>query len=549
MTSIRPPFRATGSVEAPMICRMIFDELCVLANGDIVCSCGDPAGLRVFGNARRDRIADVYDGPLYRAARRAQLADQPDSYCPVTRAFCGGRVSPADASDGEGGRAVRTLQLEPLSHCNLSCPGCPTTLFSVDPAYRPGRAAILPLAVMEDLIDQLPALEKLLFFNFGEPFLHPDAVPFLRYVRRTRPDVVIHTSTNGIPLDASKVAALANENLVDRIVFSIDGARDESYRAYRRRGDLGKALGALEALVAARERAGGGERLEVHWQYILFEWNDSDDEIEEARARAGEMGVPLKWVITHTPGASQRFRDGSPETARLFGNADCFEALTCDLRMKRILRRRASGRSMYVARIEPGRSGLRAPAGGRAAVPLTIRNESGAAWIASGPGPFRLGAKLLSLDGDLVKELGGVLLPGRTCRSGGGASLLYDVPAPSEPGSYALVFDVVEEGVCWFSERGSPLATIPFVVEPAGASPWDPVPLVDLVHRVHLGRSPGAEELSFCSAELLAGTPLEVIARHVAARSARGEEDAREARMDVLRSRAEPLFAETPSWM
>jgi len=528
-----------------MICRMIFDELCVLANGDIVCSCGDPAGLRVFGNVHRDRIADVYDGPRYRAARRLQLADQRDAYCPVTRAFCGGRVTPAGASDGERGRSVRTLQLEPLSHCNLRCPGCPTTLFSVDPAYRPGRAAVLSLAAMQNVVDQLPALEKLLFFNFGEPFLHPQALPFLRHVRRTRPDVVIHTSTNGIPLDASKVATLASEHLVDRIVFSIDGARGQSYRAYRRHGDLGKALGALEALVAARERAGVGERLEIHWQYILFEWNDSDGEIEEARARADGLGVPLKWVITHTPGASRRFRDGSPETERLFGGADCFEALTCDLRMRRILRGRALDRGMYVARIEPGRNSLRAPAGGRAAVDLTIRNESGMAWVASGPGPFRLGARLLTSGGDLVKELGGVLLPGSICRIGGVAGLLYDLPVPNEPGSYVLAFDVVEEGVRWFSERGSPLATIPFAVEPAGGSAWNPGPLVDLVHRVHLGRSPGNEELSFCSAELLAGTPLEVISRHVAARSA-FEEEAQEAKMDVLRSRAAPFFARSP---
>jgi hypothetical protein len=28
----------------PIICRMIFDKICVLANGDIVCSCHDSAG-------------------------------------------------------------------------------------------------------------------------------------------------------------------------------------------------------------------------------------------------------------------------------------------------------------------------------------------------------------------------------------------------------------------------------------------------------------------------------------------------------------------------
>jgi cellulase/cellobiase CelA1 len=62
---------------------MVFDELCVLANGDLVCSCGDPAGLRVYGNVHSDRIADIYNGPLYQEIRNWQLQSKPDSWCPV----------------------------------------------------------------------------------------------------------------------------------------------------------------------------------------------------------------------------------------------------------------------------------------------------------------------------------------------------------------------------------------------------------------------------------------------------------------------------------
>jgi Iron-sulfur cluster-binding domain len=74
-----------------MICQMIFDELCVLANGDIVCSCSDPSGIRVYGNVYRDRIADIYNGPMYQEMRRRQLTTKPDSWCPVNQSFCPGR--------------------------------------------------------------------------------------------------------------------------------------------------------------------------------------------------------------------------------------------------------------------------------------------------------------------------------------------------------------------------------------------------------------------------------------------------------------------------
>ncbi len=150
---------------ASMVCRMVFDELCVLANGDMVCSCGDPAGLRVYGNVHSDRIADVYNGPLYQEIRNWQLRSKPDSWCPVVGSLCGGRISRATAVDGATGRAVRMLQLEPISYCNLRCPACPVVHFDIDSAYAEDRANILPLETMLEVVDQLPDLEKILFYN------------------------------------------------------------------------------------------------------------------------------------------------------------------------------------------------------------------------------------------------------------------------------------------------------------------------------------------------------------------------------------------------
>ena len=358
-----------------MICRMIFDELCVLANGDIVCSCGDPSGIRVYGNVLRDRIAGVYDGARYREMRRYQLDAPVSSFCPVIGTPCGGRVSRATSSDREVGRIVKTLQLEPISYCNLKCPGCPATVMPVEPAYK-GRAAILPLKVMLDVVEQLPDLEKILFYNFGEPFLHSDAIPFLREVRRRRPDVILHTSTNGLPLTRTKIEALAGEALADRILFSIDGAREESYRRYRVKGSLARALANLRGLVEACERAGTRSRVDVIWQYILFEWNDTDEELEEARRLAAEIGVPLKWVFTHTPGASRRFTDGSEAAALLFSSADPYAALTCDARMQHLWKHLGVASGRYRAKLTPHPDALTVPAGGRALLRLGVENQS-----------------------------------------------------------------------------------------------------------------------------------------------------------------------------
>jgi hypothetical protein len=72
----------------PMICRSIFDEICVLVNGDIVCSCADPSGFRVYGYVYRNRLADIYNGPAYQEMRRWQPRAKPDSWCSFVNTSC-----------------------------------------------------------------------------------------------------------------------------------------------------------------------------------------------------------------------------------------------------------------------------------------------------------------------------------------------------------------------------------------------------------------------------------------------------------------------------
>jgi pyruvate-formate lyase-activating enzyme len=466
---VLPPHELAAQApgEAPVVCRMIFEELCVLSTGEIVCSCGDPAGLAVYGNVHRDRVEEVFRGRRYRRMRRWQLAAAPGSFCPVVRSRCGGRVSRATALDTEGGRTIRVLQLEPTSRCNLRCPGCPVTNFHVDPAYRAGRTATLPLATMLHVVDQLPDLEKLLFYDFGEPFLHPEAVPFLREVRRRRPDVTIHTSTNGLALSAEAIAAVAGEALADRVVFSIDGASEATYRRYRRGGSFETARGALAVLAEACTRAGTRERVDVVWQYILFEWNDGDEEIARARALAAGAGARLAFVVTHTAGASRRYVDGSPETARLLAGGDPYEALTCDARMKHLWRHGGVAGDRWRAGLACRPRALSGPAGGRVALAVDVRNDGRLAWGETGP-PVRLGLRLRTSGGRPLRELPGVALAPPALLPGTSVTLDADVPLPESPGLYELFVDVVEEGVCWFSDRGSAPLSLPLSVGPTG---------------------------------------------------------------------------------
>ena len=177
-----PQRRKPGDDSPPVVCRAVFEEMCLLANGDFVCSSCDTSGQRVYGNAFVDRVADVFNGQRYQEMRNWLLQSRPGSWCPAIQFHCPRRSStPGDADRGTD-NSVKLLKIEPVTYCNIKCPACPVvTDFVDDPVIRERRGhKILPVQVMLDVVDQLPDLQTLLYYNFGEPFLHKDTVPFLR---------------------------------------------------------------------------------------------------------------------------------------------------------------------------------------------------------------------------------------------------------------------------------------------------------------------------------------------------------------------------------
>ena len=99
---------------------------------------------------------------------------------------------------------------------------------------------------------------------------------------------------------------------IDEVTFSIDGATQASYEQYRQRGKLDVALRNLRAM--ADEKGKTGRDLPyLNWRYILFKWNDSDEELALARQLAQEIGIDrLCWEITDHPedSFSRRFAPG-----------------------------------------------------------------------------------------------------------------------------------------------------------------------------------------------------------------------------------------------
>lgn len=105
-----------------------------------------------------------------------------------------------------------------------------------------------------------------------------------------------------------------------------------------------------------------------------------------------------------------------------------------------------------------------------ATITARIRNASDQSWTQDLVNQINLGNHWLSEEGDVIshddarQRLPGRLDPGQVCE------LELSVHAPACEGKLILELDIVQEGVCWFSDHGSSTARQIVVVNRAGES-------------------------------------------------------------------------------
>lgn len=114
---------------------------------------------------------------------------------------------------------------------------------------------------------------------------------------------------------------------------------------------------------------------------------------------------------------------------------------------------------------------LRAGSGSRHRV--TVRNDGLRAW--PGDGSVAVACHWLSPAGEMVEWEGARTPTTRQVPPGASIELEVTVVAPDAPGRYLLLWDMVEEGVCWFSQVD------PTPTEPAAVWVYPPIPGVTLV--------------------------------------------------------------------
>ncbi len=184
--------------------------------------------------------------------------------------------------------------IETGNFCNLRCPFCPTGV---------GRAGMeLGLMSLDAFKTVLTKIEPYAYYlemmNWGEPFIN-----------RCFVEMVALAAGKGIRtnVDSNLSAREFTEDEAERIVRSglwrirgsIDGATQESYAHYRRRGKFDRALRNLALLRRVREQLESSTPI-IEWQFLINARNYQ--EIEMAKAMAVERGVDLSFKLMDTWG-------------------------------------------------------------------------------------------------------------------------------------------------------------------------------------------------------------------------------------------------------
>ena len=160
-----------------------------------------------------------------------------------------------------------------------------------------------------------PSLGRIDFFNYGEAFLHKRAIEMCEYIKsqlpahlplheHQRPGVHRGRRRGGWCTPGSTRSRSRSTAPRRRATRSTGSAATSTRRS------------ATCATAADEKRAAGRDVPFLNWRYILFTHNDSDEEMEQARAMAADIGVDrLCWEITDHPEDmfSRRFVPGSAE--------------------------------------------------------------------------------------------------------------------------------------------------------------------------------------------------------------------------------------------
>ncbi|MGZ5283355.1 MAG: SPASM domain-containing protein [Bacteroidia bacterium] len=174
-----------------------------------------------------------------------------------------------------------SISIEPTTSCNLRCPECPSGLRAFSRA-----TGMLQKDTFTNVIDQVSKYTPYLILYFqGEPYLNKQFFDYVIYAAAKK--MYVATSTNAHYL-TDENAKKTVESGLSRLIISIDGTTQETYKSYRIGGNLDKVLAGAKRVVEWKKK------LKSSTPHIIFQFlvvKPNEHQTDDVLKMAKEMGI------------------------------------------------------------------------------------------------------------------------------------------------------------------------------------------------------------------------------------------------------------------
>jgi len=276
-------------------------NICVNSDMTVSCNCQDFDGQGHIGDLRTQTLAEIFSGDVVSRFQSTLFNRRfPTSNCSFCPELAPLPKAKAKLGPARGAVPVHGLMIENTVLCNLRCGLCRR-----DELLAGRRQKSLTLDDVAHLADMVAeyGIERVSYFSLGEPFASRTIREEVALLRNRNPNLFIVTSTNGALMDTDDKLDAAL--MMDMVFFSIDGSSQEALVRYQVGGDFERSYRNMRRLVERRATVladNPSARVpEIEWKYVLFRWNDSEQDTLRAIDLARKAGVDR---ITFYPGVA-----------------------------------------------------------------------------------------------------------------------------------------------------------------------------------------------------------------------------------------------------
>ena len=171
------------------------------------------------------------------------------------------------------GVPLRDIHLELANICNLSCAMC----FLKD---MKRKKKIMEFELIKKICNETRRLNSIGLNNWGEPLLHPDLVPILRFLKDKNRDINVIFATNGTLLTHDMIIELFSSGL-DHLQFSLEGIK-KTYETIR-----GVPYNSLKQIIESALAVRNGDRYNTAISICVTVFQENEDDIKNIEEQWG----------------------------------------------------------------------------------------------------------------------------------------------------------------------------------------------------------------------------------------------------------------------